>query len=75
MIQLANGLQEAYEKGIIHRDIKSAIIMVTEKGLVNIMEFGLAKISRAEELIKNGSTLGTVTYMSPEQTYGGDVDF
>lgn len=49
--------------------------MVTEKGLVKIMDFGLAKIKWAQDLTKDGATLGTVAYMSPEQTRGGDVDF
>ena len=73
-IQITEGLQEAHEKGIIHRDIKSTNIMVTEKGLVKIMDFGLAKISQAEDLTKDGATLGTVAYMSPEQARGERVD-
>ncbi len=73
-IQMALGLQEAHEKKIIHRDIKSANVMVTNKGQVKIMDFGLAKLTGQTVLTKEGSTLGTVAYMSPEQTQGKKVD-
>jgi serine/threonine protein kinase/Tfp pilus assembly protein PilF len=72
--QLAKGLQEAHEQGVIHRDIKSANIMIDEKGRVKIMDFGLARLKGRSDLTKAGSTLGTANYMSPEQTQGADVD-
>jgi len=72
--QIASGLRVAHEKGIVHRDIKSSNIMVTKDGQVKIMDFGLAKIRGQSNLTKSGTTLGTVAYMSPEQTRGEEVD-
>lgn len=73
-IQAAEGLQSAHEKGIIHRDIKSSNLMLTEKGQVKLMDFGLAKSTGASMLTKSGATVGTVPYMSPEQARGEKVD-
>jgi predicted ATPase len=72
--QAAEGLQAAHEKGVIHRDIKSANIMVTAKGQIKIMDFGLAKLAGSSFLTKDKSTMGTVAYMSPEQARGRKVD-
>ncbi len=73
--QIAEGLQAAHEKGITHRDIKSANVMITKKGQVKIMDFGLAKLSRGGTMLtKEGMTLGTAAYMSPEQARGEVVD-
>ena len=72
--QIASGLQAAHAKGIIHRDIKSSNIMVTNTGQVKIMDFGLAKIGSDSQITKAGTTLGTAAYMSPEQASGEAVD-
>ena len=72
--QIAEGLKAAHAKGIIHRDIKSSNIMITESGQVKIMDFGLAQIAGRAQLTKDYSMLGTAAYMSPEQARGEAVD-
>ena len=72
--QIAEGLEKAHERGIIHRDIKSDNVMLTSDAHAKIMDFGLAKLRGVSKLTKTGSTVGTVAYMSPEQAEGIETD-
>jgi serine/threonine protein kinase/Tol biopolymer transport system component len=73
-IQLADGLSAAHEKGVVHRDIKPDNIIIRKDGRVQIMDFGLAKLKGASRLTKEGTTVGTAGYMSPEQVQGQETD-
>ncbi|MFZ0390095.1 MAG: protein kinase [Calditrichia bacterium] len=73
-LKIADGLKAAHSKGIVHRDIKSANIMVTESGGVKIMDFGVARLPGSTHPAGKDTTAGTTAYMSPEQTQGNAVD-
>jgi serine/threonine protein kinase len=73
-VQITEGLRAAHQKGIIHRDIKSANIMLTEDHRIKVMDFGLATRAGQEEFADTKSTFGTPAYMSPEQIREGAVD-
>lgn len=72
--QAAEGLDEAHGKGVVHRDIKCANIMISPKGQVKIMDFGIARMAGGSGSTWTGGVSGTIAYMSPEQAMGGPVD-
>ena len=74
VLQIGEALYTAHDKGVVHRDVKSENIMVSDTGQVKVMDFGLARVYGSERLTKSSSTIGTVAYMSPERIQGQEVD-
>jgi eukaryotic-like serine/threonine-protein kinase len=72
--QVLAALSYAHGRGVTHRDIKPANIMITDHGVVKLMDFGIAKSANDMQLTRPGTTMGSVYYMSPEQVRGGTVD-
>jgi serine/threonine-protein kinase len=72
--QVFDALAHAHRAGVVHRDLKPANLMLTESGLVKIMDFGLARMAGTEHLTNDGYMLGTPAYMSPEQVLGWEID-
>ncbi|MBX2818296.1 MAG: SpoIIE family protein phosphatase [Rhodothermaceae bacterium] len=73
VLQMCAGLAQAHARGIVHRDVKPANIMLTAESVVKILDFGVAKNVNLE-LTKTGDTIGTVYYMAPEQILGEKID-
>jgi serine/threonine protein kinase/Tol biopolymer transport system component len=72
--QIAAGLARAHERGIVHRDVKPANVMVSPSGQVRLVDFGIAKLADQSRLTRAGSAVGTAAYMSPEQFHGEPAD-
>jgi serine/threonine protein kinase/Tfp pilus assembly protein PilF len=72
--KIASGLSKAHCEGMVHRDIKPANLMMTSDGAVKIVDFGLAKLVDRTKVTETGTKVGTLAYMSPEQTKGEEID-
>ena len=73
-IQLARGLAHAHRRGVIHRDVKTENVMLTDDGEVKLADFGLAKLRHITSFTNPGSVIGTASYMSPEQIRAEEID-
>ena len=74
VVQLLDALQRLHAENIVHRDLKPENIMVTREGVIKLMDFGLAHLTSETAITQEGTTLGTVPYMSPEQVLGRKLD-
>ena len=73
--QILKALEHAHANGVVHRDIKPQNIMLLDNGQLRMMDFGIARISRAENQLSGGKAMGSVHYISPEQAKGDETDF
>ena len=73
--QILKALDHAHHNGVVHRDIKPQNIMLLDNGQLRMMDFGIARISRAENQLTGGKAMGSVHYISPEQANGDETDF
>ncbi len=73
-VQILSGLEKAHTSGVIHRDIKPGNIIITKDGTVKILDFGIAKVLNENQFTPTGLSVGTLSYMSPEQVRGEEVD-
>ena len=73
--QILKALEHAHANGVVHRDIKPQNIMLLDNGQLRMMDFGIARISRAENQLTGGKAMGSVHYISPEQAKGDETDF
>ena len=73
--QILKALEHAHANGVVHRDIKPQNIMLLDNGQLRMMDFGIARISRAENQLLSGKAMGSVHYISPEQAKGDETDF
>ena len=72
--QILDALGHAHRAGIVHRDLKPANLMLTEAGIVKVMDFGIARVAGTERMTNDGFMVGTPAYMAPEQVRGEEVD-
>jgi eukaryotic-like serine/threonine-protein kinase len=73
-MQVLDALSHAHRAGVVHRDLKPANLMITEMGIVKVMDFGIARVLGTEHFTQGGYMMGTPAYMAPEQVLGGDID-